>query len=78
MVTGKNSIIIGYLSDNGLVEDEVQKKLGKIKNDGTIFDPENKLLGTIKTDGTVLNQNSEIIGFAKNIPIKWAAVYFLF
>jgi hypothetical protein len=78
MVTGNSSVIIGYIKEDGSVTDESRKIVGYIKQDGTIHDPSNKIIGYIKSDGTVQNQNKEIIGYAKDIPVKWAAVYFFF
>ena len=78
MVTGANSVIIGYIKDDGTIQDETHKTVGHVGNEGIIKDGDQKTIGYIKIDGTVQNQNNEIIGYAKNIPVKWAAVYFFF
>ena len=54
------------------------KFLGYVKGDGSVLDGNKNPIGLIKSDGTVQNQNEVIIGYAKNVPIKSAAVYFFF
>ena len=78
MVTGKGSEIIGWIRDNGLIADESNKTVGYVGADGIVQDDTKKTIGYIKIDGTVQNEKNEVIGTAKNIPLKWVAVYFFF
>lgn len=77
MVTNAASVITGYIKADGSIENEAHVVVGFVKEDGEIQGPDKKTIGYIK-EGVVTNEKNETIGYAKNIPVKWAAVYFFF
>jgi len=77
MVTNASSVITGYIKPDGSIENEAHAVVGFVKEDGEILGPDKKTIGYIK-EGVVTNEKNETIGYAKNIPVKWAAVYFFF
>jgi hypothetical protein len=38
----------------------------------------NSVLGRVCADGTVRNSNNSVIGYAKDVPVRYAALYFFF
>ena len=52
--------------------------LGTIQSDGTVRNSNNSVLGRVCADGTVRNSNNSVIGYAKDVPVRYAALYFFF
>ena len=52
--------------------------IGKVEDDGTVMDRNNMQIGRVKRDGTVVDRNNMVIGHAKNVPTRYAAVFFFF
>jgi hypothetical protein len=44
----------------------------------TAFYQYSSLLGKVERDGTVRDSNNHVIGYARGVPMRYAAVYFLF
>lgn len=60
------------------ITDAGYKTVAYIKSDGTVQDSGYKTIGHIKSDGTVQDAGYRTIGHAKDIPNRWAALYFFF
>ena len=70
--------LLGKVSDDGTVRDSNNSYLGKIESDGTVRDRNNSCMGRVYQDGTVRNNNNSTIGYAKDVPVRYAAIYFFF
>lgn len=44
----------------------------------TIRNSSNSYLGKVYQDGTVRNSSNSVIGYAKDVPVRYAALYFFF
>ena len=44
----------------------------------TIRNSNNSVLGRVNSDGTVRNANNSVMGYAKDVPMRYAAIYFFF
>ena len=71
-------LVVGYLKDNGLVQDTSYRVIGHIKDDGTVQDASYRIIGHIRKDGLVQDASYRTIGHADGIPMKWAAWHFFF
>lgn len=69
---------IGYLKQDGTVQNGSYRTVGYIKGDGTVQDSHYRTLGYVKGDGTVQDSHYRTIGYAKDIPTRWAALFFFF
>lgn len=56
----------------------MNNRIGKVENDGTVRDEMNNHIGRIESNGTVRDSNDNILGYAKDVPMRWAAVIFFF
>ena len=50
----------------------------KVEADGTVKDRNYMFIGKVKSDGTVVDRSYMQIGRAKDVPARWAAIFFFF
>lgn len=49
-----------------------------VPRDGTARNRNNSYIGKVDSDGTVRNSNNIVIGYAKDVSIRYAAIYSFF
>ena len=77
-IRDKNNSTIARIDSDGTVRNSSNSTIAHINSNGDIRDSSNRLLGTVSSDGTVRNSNNSTIGYAKDVPVRYAAIYFFF
>lgn len=77
-IRDRNNSTVGRIDSNGTLRDRNNSTIGRVDSDGTVRDRNNSTMGRISSDGTVRDRNNSTIGYARNVPVKYAAVWFFF
>ena len=77
-IRDKNNSTIARIDSDGTVRNSNNSYIGKIESDGTVRNRNNSYVGKVYQDGTVRNSNNSTIGYAKDVPVRYAAIYFFF
>lgn len=65
-VLNKNKEVMGYITDEGVVQDSSHQILGYFIDNGTIANADYKPLGYIKPDGIITSFDSRLLGYYQN------------
>ena len=77
-VRNSSNSYIGRIYSDGDIRDGSNRLLGKLCSNGDVRDSSNSYMGKIESDGTVRNSSNSVIGYAKDVPVRYAALYFFF
>ncbi len=69
--------MVGKVEKDRPIKDRSYMIIGKVEDDRTVIDCNNMQIGRVKRNGTVVDRNNMVIGHAKDVPTRYAAVFFL-
>ena len=72
------TVSVPQVSHAQTIRNSSNSMIARIESDGTVRNSSNSYVGRVDSDGTVRNSSNSTIGYAKDVPMRYAALYFFF